>query len=268
MKITQPVREQLAWAFANIPTLQGFDVDDFSVSELPGLTNSNYRLHNRSHDWVLRLPRPQTDRFIDRGREAHNQNLAHHLGLAPQVAWRGENGVTLTPTLRNSRTLRKGDFANEEILRLVTDSLQRLHRGGERFAGGDDLGELLETHYRLLDSRQRDHFAARMKRAERVLAGLEDDEQERVPSHRDLVLENLLLEGERLQIIDWEYSAMASPYWDLATICNEAGLDPAQSRRLLRAYCADGPAMQESMLLDYREILKLFSDCWMAALAG
>ncbi len=262
------MREELARAFATIPPLRGFAVDDFSVSELPGFTNRNYRLHNRSHDWVLRLPRPETNRFIDRGREAHNQNLAHRLGLAPQVAWRGDDGVTLTPTLGKSRSLRKQDFAGERTLLLVGDSLRLLHRRGLQFAGGDDLGDLLETHYQLLDDRQRAKFDARMTQARLTLSRLEDSEQDRVASHRDLVLENLLLEGERLWIIDWEYSAMASPYWDLATICNEAGLDTARSRLLLQTYCADGPAMQESTLSDYREILKLLSDCWMAALAG
>jgi hypothetical protein len=60
---------------------------------------------------------------------------------------------------------------------------------------------------------------------------------------------------------------MASPYWDLAILCNEAELDLEQSRFLLQAYCVDGPAMKESILFDYRGLLKLLSDCWMAALA-
>jgi thiamine kinase-like enzyme len=72
----------------------------------------------------------------------------------------------------------------------------------------------------------------------------------------------------KLWLIDWEYSAMASPYWDLAILCNEADLDLPQSRLLLQAYCLGGPAMKESMLFDYRTLLKLLSDCWMAALAG
>jgi hypothetical protein len=60
---------------------------------------------------------------------------------------------------------------------------------------------------------------------------------------------------------------MASPYWDLAILCNEADLDLQQSRRLLQAYCVDGPALQELMLFDYRGLLKLLNDCWMSALA-
>jgi hypothetical protein len=61
---------------------------------------------------------------------------------------------------------------------------------------------------------------------------------------------------------------MASPYWDLATLCNAANLDLAQSQRLLRVYCAGRPLMEESVLFDYRELLKLLSDCWIAALAN
>jgi thiamine kinase-like enzyme len=87
-----------------------------------------------------------------------------------------------------------------------------------------------------------------------------------VASHNDLVLENLMFDNSRLWLIDWEYSAMASPYWDLATLCNAANLDLQQSQRLLRVYCAGEWVMEESILFDYRGLLKLLSDCWMVAL--
>jgi thiamine kinase-like enzyme len=107
-----------------------------------------------------------------------------------------------------------------------------------------------------------------MAQAQRILSLLESDGENQVPSHRDPVLGNLLMAENRLWLIDWEYSAMASPYWDLAILCNEADLDLPQSRLLLQAYCVDGPAMKESTLFDYRGLLKLLSDCWMAALAA
>ena len=107
-----------------------------------------------------------------------------------------------------------------------------------------------------------------MTQAERVLSLLEADESKPVPSHRDPVPGNLLLDDRRLWLIDWEYSAMASPYWDLAILCNEAGLDLAMSRRLLQADCAGGPPMKESILFDYRGLLKLLDDCWMSALVS
>ena len=57
---------------------------------------------------------------------------------------------------------------------------------------------------------------------------------------------------------------------DLVAAClpiEAAALDDAQSVALLQLYCAGGPQMEESLLFDYRNLLQLLSDCWMAALA-
>jgi len=126
---------------------------------------------------------------------------------------------------------------------------------------------LLQQHFALLHEADRQRFRERLLQSEDLLARLDDADQGYVASHNDLVLGNLLLLRSRLCIIDWEYSAMASPYWDLATLCNAAEFDRQQSRRLLRAYCVGGASMKESTLFDYRNLLKLLSDCWMTALA-
>jgi thiamine kinase-like enzyme len=145
--------------------------------------------------------------------------------------------------------------------------LQRLHRSGLRFRGYQNPGELIMRYFDLLDPRMRAKFSPRVTQAHRTVSLLQNEAMDWVPSHCDPVLENLLLASRRLWLIDWEYSAMASPYWDLALLCNEAGFDLAQSRRLLQAYSAGGAPLQESVLFDYRGLLKLLSDCWMAALA-
>ena len=119
----------------------------------------------------------------------------------------------------------------------------------------------------MLNKQDQRRLKPRMRQAERVLKRLQARNEIYVASHNDLVLENLLVDGSRLYLIDWEYSAMASPYWDLATLCNAANLDIQQSQRLLQVYCAGSPPMEESVLFDYRGLLQLLGDCWMAALA-
>jgi len=258
---------ELSQVFARIPLLQGFSIDDFSVSPLPGYTNRNYRLYNQRIDWVLRIPRPTTDDFIDRDAEAHNQALAYRLGLAPQAAWRDASGLSLTPTLASSRTMLVADFSVDEVLQLCVTALQQLHRSGLQFRGRVDLGVLLQKHFTLMREADQQRFRERLLQAEHLLVRLDDADHGYVASHNDLVLENLLLDHSGLCIIDWEYSAMATPYWDLATLCNEAQLDRQQSIRLMQAYCVGGKAMKESTLFDYQALLKLLSECWMAALA-
>ncbi len=255
-------------AFRRVAALADFAPADFEITPLPGYTNLNLRLVNDSQDWILRIPRAATNAHIDRDAEAFNQALAAELGIAPSPRWSDKAGLSLTPTLRHTRSLEREDLATIDGLERLALTLRRLHRADFRFRGRIDLQALLERYYALLDDRLRPDFANRMAAARQLLPLVEDRDLDYVPSHNDLVLENLLLGSGRLWLIDWEFSAMASPYWDLATLCNAADLDYARSRALLRAYCADGFAMEESLLFDYRNLLQLLTDVWMAALVG
>ena len=58
------------------------------------------------------------------------------------------------------------------------------------------------------------------------------------PCHCDPLCENFLDTGERMWIVDWEYSGMNDPMWDLGDLSVEGGFDAAQDeatdRRLFR----------------------------------
>ena len=252
--------------FARIPPLEGQDPGDFSISTLPGYTNRNLRLHNHRHDWVLRIPQTRTNRFIDRAAETNNQALACGLGIAPRPLWQDASGLALTPTLNAARNLTRADFADAVTLQSILAPIIKLHRSNHRFRGRVNLGQLLSRYYSMLAEPLQVEYRDRLRTATELIPRLEDRDAEYVPSHNDLVLENMLLDRGRVWLIDWEFSAMASPYWDLATLCNAANLDYRQSRRLLQLYCVGGELMEESMLFDYRNLLQLLGDCWMAAL--
>lgn len=254
--------------FSRIPPLADQAPEEFTITPLPGYTNCNYRLVNQRYDWVLRIPQPATNRFIDRDAEATNQAAACDLEIAPRPLWRESSGLTLTPTLGASRNPTAFDLADTATLQAIVAPLQRLHRSGIRFQGRVQLDRLLTRYYRLLPIQLQEKYRPRIHAARQLLPLLQDRDAAYIASHNDLVLENLLLRQDRVWLIDWEFSAMASPYWDLATICNAAGFDARQSSQLLDVYCAGGSVMEESLLFDYRNLLQLLSDCWMAALVG
>ena len=255
----------LAQVFPHIPQLSAEEPASFDITPLSGFTNHNLRLQRPGEDWVLRVPRAQTAGPIDRSAEQHNQALAHSLGIAPLPAWQNTAGLSLTPTLVTSRPPSASDFRDTSQLDRLLEPLRRLHRSGLVFCGGLDLRATLEQHLALVDAALRPRFANRMRQAMRVLALLDGVLPPPVPCHRDPVLGNLLIDDDSVWLIDWEYSAMASPYWDLAVLCNEADLDLDESRRLLQVYAADETPLQESVLFDYRGLLGLLNDLWMAA---
>jgi len=57
-----------------------------------------------------------------------------------------------------------------------------------------------------------------------------------VPCHNDLVPENLINDGNRVFLIDFDYSGNNDPCFDLGSISVEAGYDDTQVRELARAY--------------------------------
>lgn len=63
----------------------------------------------------------------------------------------------------------------------------------------------------------------------------------RLPSvlcHNDVQLENLVRspDGRRIWVLDWEYAGKGNPYFDLAMLVNNAGLDQVTTSRVFLAY--------------------------------
>ncbi|MCP5100771.1 MAG: hypothetical protein GY943_34915, partial [Chloroflexi bacterium] len=105
---------EVAQYFDQIPALRNFNPEQFSVEKLSGFTNLNYRIMSDEHDWILRIPKPETNIYLDREQEIHNYNLAVELGFAPKPYWRNKTGMSLTATLRFSRTSNQQDLQSGE----------------------------------------------------------------------------------------------------------------------------------------------------------
>ena len=258
---------EIDWFLSLIPELDRINPADIKRTELSGLTNLNFRLQIEDQDWVLRIPKPETNLHIDRDAEIHNQLLANQLGIAPRPVWRDNSGASLTPTLKSTRPISASELNQPDTLKALLMPVRKLHRSGFRFLGAVNLKDTIHQYFSALPEARQLDFSQRMDEAQYRYDRIDEHDCEAVASHNDLVLENCLIGSQSLWLIDWEFSSMASPYWDLATLCNAANFDRVQSNRLLECYCADGVQMEESLLCDYRTLLQLLSDCWMAAVA-
>jgi thiamine kinase-like enzyme len=57
-----------------------------------------------------------------------------------------------------------------------------------------------------------------------------------VPCHDDLLGANVLSDGNRLWLVDWEYAGMGDRYFDLGNLSINNGFTDADDRALLAAY--------------------------------
>ena len=83
--------------------------------------------------------------------------------------------------------------------------------------------------------------------------------QDMVSSHNDLNPRNILYDGARLWLVDWESSFLADRYVDLATLANVFTSDAEEEDVLLRTYLGAAPdAAQCARLYLMRQVNHLF----------
>ena len=79
-----------------------------------------------------------------------------------------------------------------------------------------------------------------VREAEAVRAALDAHPVPLAACHCDPLCENFLDTGERMWIVDWEYSGMNDPMWDLGDLAVEGGFDEAQEDEMLACLFRSG----------------------------
>jgi len=203
-----------------------------------GLSNRVYRLETDRGTFFLRLPRAETAGMVNRDDEAHNIRRAADLGVALRpIFCEPAAGILLT------RAVETVIGARDTLAVRLGDVLGRLHASKTAFRGELDPDRVIDAQKGTLAEEAR--LAGDVARLESMLRALrlhEQAEHDRVavPSHGDPSPGNCLLASGRLWLIDWEYSAMADPAWDLAYASLEHAFSAAEEDRFLKAYRHNG----------------------------
>ncbi|MDQ7251621.1 choline/ethanolamine kinase family protein [Dongia sedimenti] len=246
----------------SVPLLAARDATAWQVRPLAGLTNRNWRLTAGDADFVLRAPGASSQRYLSRSQEFHNAAIAAELGIAPALLYAdAATGVTLQPFLADARALTPEDFARPELARKIGSVFARLHRSGRIFEGTMQAFPIIDTYLGLAAD---DRLRRLRAQAEPIRAALEAHPVALVPSHIDPNPANFLLRGDgTLLLIDWEFSAMCDPAWDLAAIGMGGRISHADFRE------AYGALPGESRLWLMRAALHLVAGSWTyAEIAG
>lgn len=232
-------------ALRSIPMFAGNDLDD--VVRLDGMTNATYRVSTGSRRVVVRLPGPVDDPVVDRRAELANTRIAADAGLAPAVVYADPARQLLVTAFVDGPVLTPFDVGRGDTIERVGGLLRRIHGlDAARFRGRFVSPEVID--------RYRDRLAAAgvatgvddaalVHRARRLCVWLASSATV-APCHNDPWPSNIVDAGDRLVLVDWEYSAVGDPLWDLAHFAVEADLDVDQTERLLRAWWRGRPSRQ------------------------
>jgi thiamine kinase-like enzyme len=212
-----------------------------TVSELPGgLTNRNYHVTTPAGSYVARISSTGSELLaIDRDCEYRNSVNAAAAGAGPPVVeYRPQDSLLIIGYVEG-RTFGSADVAAVGNIARIAQACRLLHGGG-RFGNDFDMFAI-----------QRRYLSAAQSRGFRIPAGYDGlvpyfdqaraalaatDREGTVPCNNDLLPANFIDDGDRIWLIDYEYSGNNDACFELGNIWAEAHLPVDALAELIRAY--------------------------------
>jgi thiamine kinase-like enzyme len=216
-----------------------------TVVDLPGgLTNRNLRVTTSTGDYVVRLSQSDAGLLgIDRDAEHANTRAAAEAGVGAQVVdYRPDLGM-LVITFLPGVALTNDTIGKPGVIPRVASAIRRL-QAGPRFVNDFDMFTrqagylaLVREHGFPLPDRY-DDFAPQWDDVRRVLTA---DPPASVPCNNDLLAGNYIDDGERVWLIDYEYSGNNDPAFELGNTSTECDLTRDQVDELVAVWAEGQP---------------------------
>lgn len=214
---------------------------DFELAPLPGgITNHNFLLTTGTGErLVVRVPGQDSHLLgIDRDVELAASRMAAGLGVGPEVvAYLDAGGLLLTRFVEGT-PLSPRSLSDQAVLRRVAEALRRIHSAPAipgRFDALAVVAGYLDTA-RARGVRMPVGLAEAGRAVERIVAtGITRIDQP-VPCHNDLLPANLIDDGSRVRIVDWEYAGMGDPFFDMGNLSVNHDLSREQDALLLETW--------------------------------
>lgn len=254
MNIEEKIQEKLQIVFNDDSII--YDKSKFAG----GFTNFNYIMDINNKKYVIREPGEMTGEIVDRNTEKENQEIVFDLGLNCEVVYFDElTGIKISAYVENSKNLRQCDPSSPVNLKSVSTLLKKLHTSGKVFTNTFDFKDELKKYEDIVKDFKGDFVENYAILKKKVLDILEGNMKNPIslPCHNDPVPENFIVDGNsgRAYLIDWEYSGMNDPSWDIAGYILESKLSEKSIDYFISDYYSR-PATDEEILKIKCSILK------------
>lgn len=250
-----------------VPFFAGMKREAVEIEPLGSLTNMSYKVIVDDTAYALRLPGQDTWEYIDRAAEEHNSRVAAAAGIGAGVLYSDARSGTMVSRFVEGDVMHVAWLDRDaEALARVARTLKSVHGLGRSFRSRFDVFGMIDRCRKLLHG-FRQPLPKGYTELERGLKAarwaLQASPVPLVPCHNDPWPNNFIEAGGRIYLIDWEFSGMNDPFWDLAHLSAESGLGPEQDRTIMEAYWR-GAAPKEfySRLEIYKTLGDLLWSLW------
>ena len=252
--------QQAREAMAAIPLLSGYRGP---VTRLGGLTNLVFQ----AGEHCLRIPGKGTEEYINRANEAVAAREAAKAGVSPEVLHFDTAGVMVTRFIDGAQTMSPAAFKlNSGAPARAGEARRKRPVSGAGFPFRFYLFSMIDDYLRILSTKDvvlPKGYHEVLRESEDIRTALSAHPATLVACHCDPLCENFLDTGDRMWIVDWEYSGMNDPMWDLGDLSVEGKFGEEQEEEMLLAYFSGEPRPAErGRVVIYKAMCDLLWTLW------
>lgn len=221
--------------------------DNLTITKLGGMTNKNYLVSNikGGGEFVVRIAGSMTYKLINRENECFNSIVTSKKGINVETIFFDKNtGTKVTSFLPNAISLTHKSIKNKKTIQSIAKKIKELHFSNIVFNNEFNVFSEFEKYLGLL--KNKDLFFSSTPYIDKLLKTFEYyktyfniQNKTLSPCHNDLVPENILIENNNIYIIDWEYSGMNDPLFEIASFFLECNLSEFEQDLFLKEYFSD-----------------------------
>ena len=236
-----------------ISSLLSQEEEVLSVEQLGGMTNQNYLVKTTNKQYIVKFFGKGTEKLINRQDEKYNLDLLKDLDLdVKNYLFDIEAGIKVNEYIESAITLDSTSIKTK--FDKIAPILQTIHASGKELRGEFAPFEEIKKYESLIEEKipYANYEAVREEvfSLEKRLADLGVD---RKSCHIDLVPENFIESPQgRLYLIDWEYSSMNDPMWDLAALFLESEFTRQEEEAFLSHYESEQTPVSREKIAIYK----------------
>ena len=246
-----------------ISSLLSEEEEVLSVEQLGGMTNQNYLAKTTNKQYIVKFFGKGTEKLINRQDEKYNLELLKDLDLdVKNYLFDIEAGIKVNEYIESAITLDSTSIKTK--FDKIAPILQTIHASGKELRGEFAPFEEIKKYESLIEEKiPYANYEAVRKEVFSLEKRLADLGVDRKSCHIDLVPENFIESPQgRLYLIDWEYSSMNDPMWDLAALFLESEFTPQEEEEFLSHYESEQTPVSREKIAIYKILQDAIWSLW------
>lgn len=246
-----------------ISSLLSQEEEILSVEQLGGMTNQNYLVKTTNKQYIVKFFGKGTEKLINRQDEKYNLELLKDLDLdVKNYLFDIEAGIKVNEYIESAITLDSTSIKTK--FDKIAPILQTIHASGKELRGEFAPFEEIKKYESLIEEKiPYANYEAVREEVFSLEKRLVDLGVDRKSCHIDLVPENFIESPQgRLYLIDWEYSSMNDPMWDLAALFLESEFTRQEEEDFLSHYESEQTPVSREKIAIYKILQDTIWSLW------